>query len=193
MAKKSKLAAQANKPAAPKRQGASSEQLAKLFSCTTRQIEILAHQKIVVRLERGLYDAAQSTQNYIRHLREQAAGRAGLDPSTDTAAANAEKSREQTLLLRSRRLKLEERLIDAAAARSLWGEIVAGIRQFMLGLPVRIAGVVPTLNAQDLRAVELLIHDALNEMALGRGFRFADPGAEKPTAADDVSDPRPAE
>lgn len=137
-----------------------------------RQIELWANDHIVVRLGRNQYDAARSTRNLVRHLREQAAGRAGVDPSSDTAAANRDRALESAALTRVKREMLEGTLIPAAAVRSRWSDIASGFRQWVLGLPGQIAAKVPTLNPQDRREIDLLCHDGLSDMALGRGFDF---------------------
>lgn len=150
-----------------------SAQLASLFDCTVRQVEIYAKQHIAIRKGRGRYDAAQSTRNLIRHLREQAAGRAGIDPSTDTAGANAERSKEQALLTRARRLKLEGQTIEVDEVRRVWSGIMIGLRQMVLGIPGRIAAVVPTLTVHDRKMVTTVCRDALKDAALGNGFQFS--------------------
>jgi hypothetical protein len=63
---------------------------------------VLAQRGIAVRLGRGRYDAARSTTNYIRHLREQAARQVGTDPAVDGVAANVEWKQASTALLKAR-------------------------------------------------------------------------------------------
>jgi phage terminase Nu1 subunit (DNA packaging protein) len=55
--------------------GVTSADLAQLWACTSRQVELLAQKGIAVRLGHGRYHAAMSTRNYVCHLREMAAGR----------------------------------------------------------------------------------------------------------------------
>lgn len=44
--------------------GASREDMARLWDCTPRQVELLAQEGIAVRIARDDYDAPQSTHNY---------------------------------------------------------------------------------------------------------------------------------
>lgn len=53
----------------------STSALMKLFGCNRRTITDLAQRGILVRTDRGKYDLAASTQRYLAHLRDQAAGR----------------------------------------------------------------------------------------------------------------------
>jgi len=156
-------------------EGATSSQLAELFDCTVRQVEIYAKDKIVVRKGRGRYDAAMSTRNLVRHLRQQAAGRAGVDPETDTASANRERAQEQTLLTRTKRLLLEGKTADVTEVRRVWSAVIVGFRQMVLGLPGTINAVVPTLTVHDRRQIEAACRDLLKDSALGRGFDFGPP------------------
>jgi phage terminase Nu1 subunit (DNA packaging protein) len=170
---KDKRAARKPKGKAPPANVASTAELARLFDCTERQVQLLAEQGIAVRVGHGKYDFAQSTILYVRHLRAQAAGRAGVDPNSDTAAANAERSREQTAWYRVRRLEAERKLIAVEQVRELGGRLMRGIRQFVLGLPNAIAAEVPTLTRHDLAAVKRLCADGLQDASAGHGFDLA--------------------
>lgn len=150
--------------------GASSADLAQLYDCTVRQIELLAAKGIVVRIGRGRYNAAASTRNYVRHLREQAASRAGQDPNFDPAAANVKWKETNTRLVQLRLEREAGNLVAIEDVRDAWGRIVRGIRQFVLALPGKIAFEVPTLTAHDRGVVERICHDGLEDAALGRGF-----------------------
>jgi phage terminase Nu1 subunit (DNA packaging protein) len=162
------------------------DQLAHLFDCTPRQIQLYAKDKIVIRKGRGRYDAAASTRNLVIYLRKQAAGRAGVDPETDTAAANRERAIEQTMLARAKRLKIEERTIDIAAARSLWSGIVLAIRQTILGLPGRITTGIPTLTATDRKTIDQICRDALEDASLERGHELSAEATDNDDDSDDA-------
>lgn len=161
--------------------------MASLFKCTERQVQLLAEQGIAVRAGHGKYDFARSTQNYIEHLRAQAAGRAGVDPETDTAAANRERAVEQTALYRTKRLAIEGKLIDIADAREVGLRLMRGIRQFVLGLPNAIAHEVPVLTARDVVAIKRLCTDGLEDASGGKGFDLSGLAAE----TDDVPSDEP--
>ena len=164
---------------------ASTEQMATLFKCTERQIQLLAEDKIVIKVGHGLYDFAKSTQNYVEHLRAQAAGRAGVDPDTDVASANRERSLEQAAWYRTRRLQVQKDLINVKSVRDLGVRFMRGVRQAVLGLSNAIAHEVPTLNARDVAAIKRLCTDLLEDMANGQGFDLAGLPDENSDVLDD--------
>lgn len=163
-----------SEPEAAAPRGVTSAQLAGLFDCTTRHVELLANKGIAIKLGHGRYDAPQSTRNYIRHLREQAAARVGSDPERDGVAANVKHKDASTRLLELRIQREARELVPVAAVREAWGAIVRQIRQFVLGLPGQIQFAVPTLSRHDRNIVERLIRDGLEDAALARGFAVAD-------------------
>lgn len=183
--------AAAEKTAPALANAATPDQMAVLFGCTTRQIELLAKEGIVVRIGRGQYDFAKSTTNYVAHLRKQAAGRAGVDPDSDTASANRERAIEQTALARTKRMVLEGGLIEIAKARDVLDRIVRGVRQFVLGLPNSIAHEVPTLTPHDIAAIKRICTDGLQDASTGNGFDLTN--LEGDEASDDVSGDRAGE
>lgn len=69
--------------------------MAWLFDCSARQIQKLAKRGIAVRIPSGVFDEKASVRNYVRHLREQAAGRVGQDPEP-TASRPAWRGKRQT-------------------------------------------------------------------------------------------------
>src|SRR3954463_7995971 len=75
-------------------------ELGELFGCDPRAIRSLASRGIMQRTRHGRYKAAESIRAYVVHLREQAAGRIGHDPSIDIV-------RENALLRRARRRMIE--------------------------------------------------------------------------------------
>lgn len=151
--------------------GASSEQLAKLFDCSTRQIELLAKEGIVEKLGRGRYHPERSTRNYIRHLREQAAARVGQDKTADAVKANVDLRTEQAALTRTRREMLLGETVKAADVREVWSRLAHSFRTWAQGLPGAIAFRVPTLNKADRKQIDQIIRDGLEDLALGRGYR----------------------
>lgn len=171
--------------AVEKPQGATGADLAQLFDCTQRQVELLAKKGIVVRLGHGRYNAAASTRNYIRHLREQASGRLGRDPKVDGVAANVKWKETNTQLLHLRLRKEAGELVAVADVRETWGRIIRGIRQFVLALPGKIAFDRPMLTARDRAEIEQICRDGLEDAAMGRGF---DVTIESSADESDVSD-----
>jgi len=151
------------------RRGATSEQLAALWDCDTRQIERLARRGIAVRIGRGRYDAPLSTKNYIAHLREQAAGRVGVT-GKDAVAANIAFKESQTRLNDQKFKKEAGELIPVEEVRTTWFGIMRTVRQFVLGLHNQIAFEVPTLTAHDRKAITRICREGLEDAAMARGF-----------------------
>lgn len=168
--------------------GATTDEIAELFDCTPRQIRLYAADKIVVRKGRGRYDVAKSTRNLVIYLRKQAAGRAGIDPETDTAAANRERAMEQTLLARAKRMKIDGQTIDIAKARELWSGIVLAVRQTVLGLPGRISTGIPTLTRTDRKTIDQICRDALEDATLERGHDLSASTDDADETGDDAED-----
>jgi phage terminase Nu1 subunit (DNA packaging protein) len=146
-----------------------------LFDCTPRTIQKLASRGIVVRLSAGCFDERNSVRRFIQHLREQAAGRVGLDPAADSVGANVEWKQANTELVRLRLQKEAGQVVGIEEVREVWGRITRGLRQFILSLPGKIAFEVPTLSAHDRGVIERICRDELEDAALGRGVDITEP------------------
>jgi phage terminase Nu1 subunit (DNA packaging protein) len=151
----------------------SATKMSQLFDCTARQLELLAKKGVVVRVAPGEYDSDASTTNYIRQLREQAAGRVGQDPAVDGVQANVEWKQASTELIRLRIRKEAGELLPVEDVREVWGRVVRGIRQFVMSLPGKIAFEVPTLTVHDRGVIERICRDELEDASLGRGFAIS--------------------
>jgi phage terminase Nu1 subunit (DNA packaging protein) len=139
--------------------GVSTADLAQLFDCSARQIQRLATEGIVVRLGRGRFDAEASTANYIRSLRQTAAGRAH-----DNDVALTE---ERALLAREQRVGHE---IKNALARAELVEIeevgrqveaqYSTVRERLLAIPGKCAS---ALVGADHQKIEDILFDEIND------------------------------
>jgi phage terminase Nu1 subunit (DNA packaging protein) len=152
--------------------------LAWLYDCSTRQIEKLAERGIAVRLTRGFYDHRLTTRNYVRHLREQAASRAGQEAGVDGVAASVALKTVNTELAQLRLRREMGEVLALADIRDTWAAIVRSLRQFVLALPGKIAFEVPTLNNVDRSAIERICRDGLEDASMARGFGAS--SAEEP-------------
>jgi phage terminase Nu1 subunit (DNA packaging protein) len=148
--------------------------MAWLFDCSARQIQKLAKRGIAVRIASGRFDEKASVRNYVRHLREQAAGRVGQDPAADGVAASVAWKEANTELVRLRLQKEAGQVVGIEEVREIWGRIARGLRQFVLALPGKIAFEVPTLSAFDRGVIERICRDELEDAALARGFNIND-------------------
>lgn len=159
-------------------QGITAQALAKLFDCEPRTIQKLASKNIAVRVGRGRYNLVASTQNYIRHLRDQAAGRVGNDPNADIVAAGAQHKQAATRLLQ---MKIDERagnLLPADAVRDMGTKISTAVRKAVLALPNRIHNQAPTLSTFDLAAIDQMCRDLLEGLAVGRDMGLGGLGSK---------------
>jgi phage terminase Nu1 subunit (DNA packaging protein) len=150
--------------------------LAEFWDCSTVQVAEYTKLNIAVRLKRGVYDLKASNRNLVRRLREQAAGRAGVDASTDAMAANVKLKEANVRLLEIKIQKQSGELIAIVVAKELWGRLVLGLRQFVLRLPGSIAFEVPSLTATDKATIERICRDDLKDAAMGRGLYFVNRG-----------------
>lgn len=137
--------------------------LANLLHCDERTVRKLAARGIVVRDSRGRYALAASVRNYVRHLRDVGAVRMGSDPSVDFV-------KEAALLRRSQRegqqLKnqiLASRYISIEDAHIAWARFLRVIRGNFFRVPEKIGLEIPDLTPYDLRIIEQLCQDALDD------------------------------
>lgn len=143
------------------------ETLAQLFDCDQRTIQYLAKEGIIVKAGRGRYVLAASIRNYVRHLRETAAGRTGRDQSIDAVTEGA-------LLKRSQRegQDLKNRILAGQVIKKeelfpAWARIVRSVRASVLALPGKIGFAIPHLTPHDREVIDQLVRDALNDAAFG--------------------------
>jgi hypothetical protein len=84
----------------------SARTLAKIWEIPAREVRVLGDVGIAVQVEPDRFDIAQSTANYIAHLREQCAGRRGATDATSeiivSANARLRKTRTELLNLRTK-------------------------------------------------------------------------------------------
>lgn len=149
--------------------GATLAELAHLLACDVSLIDGLVKKNIAVRITRGRYDATETVRNYVKHLREQAAGRVGVT-GLDAVAAGIALKEAQT-----RRIN-QQHDIDAGlhlpveSIRSTWGGIMRSVRQFVLGLANAIAFELPHLTVHDRKVILRLCRDGLADAAMARGY-----------------------
>ena len=111
--------------------------LARLWSCSTREVRLLAERGIAVRVSPGRYALNKSTQNYIVHLREVAAGRHSRDGSVDAVKAGVHAKLQRARLDEIRADMLEAKLISILEVDAAWAEIMLRVRNAVLSIPGR--------------------------------------------------------
>lgn len=140
------------------------KQLSECLELSTRRIQQLAEEGVLVRAQRGKYNAIESMKNYIRFLEERDAGNTGeVDYYHEKALhekAKREKAEIEVAALKGKMHKSE----DVAAVMN---DMVASCRAKMLSLPTKVAPMVVGKNnvavVRDLISRE--VKEALNELA----------------------------
>lgn len=143
------------------------------LNLSTRRVRELAASGVIVKQGRDRYDLKGSVRSYATHVREQAAGRVGIDPATDITAVNMRVKEAAARLADLRYQKEAGTLIERAALHALWDPLVLGFRARALSWPSKAMFVVPTLTATDRKALETMTRDDLTDASLGRGFDFS--------------------
>jgi phage terminase Nu1 subunit (DNA packaging protein) len=124
----------------------------------------------------GSYDLDEVRVAYIRYLREQAAGRVGVDPKADAVAANVRWKAALAELLELRLRKEAGDLLDRNDVGEVWGRIMIGTRNLVLGIPSAFHFEEPSLTPHARKALERICRDRLMDASMGRGFAVLDPG-----------------
>jgi phage terminase Nu1 subunit (DNA packaging protein) len=139
--------------------------LADLFGLNIRTVQALSAKGVLVKIAHGRYDERASIKSYVAHLREQAAGRMGTDPTgPDIVSASATLKTEQAALARTRRMILEGSLIDVSRILPAWQRTARAIRQACLAIPSRCRSRLPHWSAFDAGIVEEEIREVLTQL-----------------------------
>jgi len=146
-------------------EGITGQSLAGLFDLDMQSITKLAHAGIVVRAgTRGRYLLAPSVRNYVRHLREVAAGRQGNELN-----AIDENARLKIAQRRNYDLKnsiLEGSAIPYEAIAPAWARVVRAIRSAMLAVPGKARFRLQHLTPRDAEVLNEIIRDQLEAAVL---------------------------
>jgi phage terminase Nu1 subunit (DNA packaging protein) len=122
-----------------------------------------AKEGVFIRTGRNKYLLAPSVRNYVRKLREIAAGRQG-----DQLNAVDENARLKIVQRKNYELKnaaLEGSLVSMDDITDAWGEIVRTIKAMVLSIPARCQQDLPHLQFEDFEGIRVVIHKVLTEMA----------------------------
>jgi phage terminase Nu1 subunit (DNA packaging protein) len=146
-------------------EGVTGQSLAGLFDVDLRSIQELARTGIVIRAgTRGRYLLAPSVRNYVKHLREVAAGRQGSELN-----AIDENARLKIAQRRNYDLKnsiLEGSAIPYEAIAPAWARVVRAIRSAMLAVPGKARFRLQHLTPRDAEVINEIIRDQLTAAAL---------------------------
>ena len=132
-------------------------ELAELFDVTAKTIADLARRGIIVSAgKRGRWLLEPSVSGYVRHLREEAAGRggeAGADVRARLASAQADLAAEKVKAMRGE--------TPTAEVEALWTSKLRAFRNRILGIPQK----VQNLSARQTVVLMQELRAALDELA----------------------------
>jgi terminase small subunit / prophage DNA-packing protein len=139
------------------------KKLAVLLDMEERTIRKYEQEGIFVKVGRGQYLLAPSVRNYVRRLREIAAGRQGNELN-----AVDENARLKIAMRKNYELKnaaLEGRLISIAEMTDAWSAIVRTIKAMVLSIPARCQEKMPHLKIDDYETFRVVVREVLTEAA----------------------------
>jgi phage terminase Nu1 subunit (DNA packaging protein) len=155
------------KDAPPAPSGADMAVMTYMLDCDERTVQKLAQAGVVIRLDRGKYNALLSARNYIAHLRERAAGRESKDSQVDAVTENALLKRASRGLIELKQQQAAGKLIDIEELKELWRLHILGIKAMVLAWPSRVAFELPHLTPHDISKMKLVAEEVLRNNQLG--------------------------
>lgn len=152
----------------------STEQLANCLGITTRRVQLLAKDTVVVKLRRGTYDLEKSVQGYIAYKLE-SVEQSQAQKSLDEIRADHEMWKMQKTKLAVR--LMEGKLHRAEDVERVWTQSAAAVRSRLLGIPVKAAPQVAGMeDAGEIQQVlQREVAEALNEVSEYDPADYADP------------------
>ena len=141
-------------------------QLAEIFGMSTRSIQNLEKQGVVVRTGHGRYDLHLSVKRYIAHLED---GASSEDSEFAIQRTRVYRARAEILEAQSQAIRGE--LHDAACMTEVVGEGLANMRAKLLALPSRLAPLLADESDPNKCAslIETLLHEAMLECSKYNG------------------------
>jgi phage terminase Nu1 subunit (DNA packaging protein) len=112
---------------------------------------------------RGRYLLAPSVRNYVRHLREVAAGRQGNE--LNAVDENARLKIVQRKNYELKNAALEGSLVPMDDIIEAWGIIVRAVKATVLSFPARCHEKLPHLKGDDVETIRKVAHKVLTETA----------------------------
>ena len=143
-------------------EGITGQRLADLFDLDMESIRKLKHAGIVVGSGiRGRYFLEPSVRNYVRHLREVAAGRQGSE--LNAVDENARLKIVQRKNYELKNAALEGSLVSMDDVTEAWGIIVRAIKAMVLSFPARCHEKLPHLKGDDVETIRKVANKVLTE------------------------------
>ena len=152
----------------------STDDLARCLGITSRWVQRLARDQVLVKVKRGVYDLERSVQGYIEY-RLESMEQGQEEKSLDEIRADHEawKMRKTQIAVRL----MEGKVHRAEDVERLWTQSAAAVRSRLLGIPVKAAPQVAGMeDAGEIQQVlQREVAEALNEIAAYDPADFADP------------------
>ena len=138
------------------------QNLAGLLDLDTESIRKLHNSGVVIGSGvHGRYFLAPSVGNYVRHLREIAAGRQGNE--LNAVDENARLKIVQRKNYELKNAALEGALVSMDDLTEAWGAIIGTIKAMVLSIPARCQEKLPHLPFGDIEAIRKIVRKVLSE------------------------------
>lgn len=138
--------------------------LAVLLDMNERTIRKYEQVGIFVKAGRGRYLVAPSVRNYVRHLREIAAGRQGNELNAVDENARLKIAQRRNYDLKN--AILERNSVPYEAIAPAWARVVRAIRSAMLAIPGEARFRLQHLTPRDAEVIGEIVRDQLEAAAL---------------------------
>lgn len=150
------------------------DDLARCLGITTRWVQRLARDQVLVKVKRGVYDLERSVQGYIEYkLESMEQGQEEKSLDEIRAVHEAWKMRKTQIAVRL----MEGKVHRAEDVERLWTQCAAAVRSRLLGIPVKAAPQVAGMEdaGEVQKILQREVAEALNELAVYDPADYADP------------------
>lgn len=149
-------------------------QLALLLGLTTRRVNQLAEEGIMVRVAHGVFDGSASVQNYIAQVSNRAKEKeTDIDEAREAARLKSEQADNWEL----RNAKMRKELLPVDDVARIWSEQITSIRSGLLAVVSRVRQQI-SLSPEDAVVLDEEIRDAMSKLADGVEIYDDDPDAD---------------
>lgn len=147
-------------------------QLAALLGLTTRRVNQLAEEGVVVRAGHGEFDGPASVQAYVERERNRGKDQEGkIDKEREEARLKKEQADTQEL----KNAKLRKELLPVEEVTRVWSEQISSVRSGLLSVVPRVRQRL-SLSPEDAVEIDKEIRDAMTKLADGIDIYDADLG-----------------
>lgn len=138
-------------------------ELGRIVGLSPRNVADWAARGVLVRSENGRYVTVPSIQEYIRVLREQAAGRASGNSELAEEKANNERIKREMAEIKLAQLRGDVLTLDEVVES--WTKFALAVKGAVLSLPTKARSTIPHLTAHDGETLKRICRDTLTDLA----------------------------